>query len=216
MLEQSPSRDDRQPTHDEDGTSIDVLRYEDLELQDLLEQLHEVEEPLEIVDEPDRSASVLRRYQYRDLVRQVLRHLAIRQAAATDVAAAIRSVPDLRSTATEIIRRATACRPLINDVREMHRKVHMMSLNVAEEFDERLSDLIEMAADTIKWELSDAIPRIEQSVRSQASSPSFHSARYVRHHAPTRLNPRGPQWYERSPVISRWLTIYDHLLEVQL
>jgi hypothetical protein len=30
-------------------------------------------------------------------------------------------------------------------------------------------------------------------------------------HAPTSLSPEGPRWYERAPVISRLLTIYDRL-----
>jgi hypothetical protein len=37
------------------------------------------------------------------------------------------------------------------------------------------------------------------------------SAGHVRRHAPINLDPHGPRWWERAPVISRLMTVYDHL-----
>ena len=36
-------------------------------------------------------------------------------------------------------------------------------------------------------------------------------AAHVARHAPTNLDPNGARWFERSPVISRFLTIYDRM-----
>jgi len=37
------------------------------------------------------------------------------------------------------------------------------------------------------------------------------TAEYLSVHAPTNLHPDGPQWWERAPVISRLITLYDRL-----
>jgi len=39
----------------------------------------------------------------------------------------------------------------------------------------------------------------------------FCSARYAIQNVPTRLNVKGPRWYERAPIVSGMVTLYDHL-----
>jgi hypothetical protein len=196
-------------------TSLDVLQYEDLFLRDLFVQIRSDQEPLEVVDDDSRGASVLRRYRYGEAAKQALRHLAIRQSAAMDVARAIATVADLGSTAAKIIQRGTACRVLINELREVVRHHALMNLNTGTDFALRMAELMDMADETIDWELSEAIPLIEK-VLPGGSPVRFRNARYIRNHAPTKLDPTGPQWYERAPLVSRLLTVYDHLLEVQM
>ncbi len=37
------------------------------------------------------------------------------------------------------------------------------------------------------------------------------TARHLLSHAPTNLHPDGPRWWERAPVISRLITVYDRM-----
>jgi hypothetical protein len=133
-----------------------------------------------------------------------------------DVASAIDAIPALRATAAGIRERRTGCRALINELRDVTRTTTPMGLNVGQHFDERLAELMAMAEMTIDWELDQAIPTIEKALDPRPGSAPFRSAHYVRVHAPTKLDPSGPRWYERAPVVSRVLTVWDHLVEAQV
>ena len=183
-------------------TSLDILQYEDLFLRDLFVQIRGDQEPLDVFDDESRAASVQRRYRYGQTSKEALRHLAIRQSAAMDVATAITAVPDLGSTAAKIIDRGTACRVLINELREVVRHYALMNLSAGSDFAVRMVELMDMAEETIDWELHDAIPTIGKVLATGGSVVRFRDARYVRNHAPTKLDPTGPQWYERAPVVS--------------
>jgi hypothetical protein len=86
-----------------------------------------------------------------------------------------------------------------------------MYLNQGQDFDGPLTALIDAVGPEIEWELSDAIPLIRRSLSTNDAAKLFSSARYVERHAPTILNTSGPRWHEHAPVISRLVTIYDHL-----
>jgi len=199
-----------------DTSSLDVLRYEDLFLKDLFGRVRRDQDPIETVDYESRAASVERRYRYGQACKQSLRCLAIRQSAAMDVAKTVMSTPELAQAGAKMIERGTVCRPLINELRVVVRAQGPMNLNSGYDFAGRMAELMEMADETIDWELNDAIPLIEGWLVVSCSAPRFHGARYITNHAPTRLNPAGPRWYERAPVVSRFVTMYDHLMELQL
>ena len=86
-----------------------------------------------------------------------------------------------------------------------------MSLNQGQDFDGPLVSLIDAVAPELNWELAEAIPLIRESLSTEDVVTLFCSARYAKRHAPTKLCVKGPQWYERAPIISRLVTVFDHL-----
>jgi len=76
-----------------------------------------------------------------------------------------------------------------------------------------LIDLIGAVKPEVDWELAEAIPLIRRSLSEVDTANLFCSARYATRHAPTRLSVKGPRWYERVPLISRVVTVYDHFTD---
>lgn len=190
---------------DPDVTSLDALERVDLELKDLFRQVVDSQGP-----------SVEQRYRYGVLVKEALHQLAVRQASVVDVAVTIDFCQDLSATATGLLERATACRSLIDELGDMARGVQPIWLNVGQDFDTPFRALADLASSTIEWELSEAIPLIRKELGPSTSTRSLRSAKYVQSHAPLRLDPSGPRWYERAPVISRITTIYQRVREIQI
>ena len=186
-------------------TSLDVLVSTDVSLQDLFAEVDQV-----------RGPSVEQRYRYGELVREVLTFLAVRQACATDVARAVAAIPELRQIGAGLLERALACRPLIDELVDKSIGVQGMYLNVGQEFDGPYLALMDEASSTITWELEDAIPQIVETLAANEDRIDFRTARFVRHHAPRRLNPSGARWYEHGPIISRILTICNRLRDIRI
>jgi len=128
-----------------------------------------------------------------------------------DVANALSSIPALHSTAARMADRARDRRPLIDEVGDLSRSIQGISLNTGQDFDGPLTSLIALITPEIEWELLEAIPLIQRSLGPDAEGVTFESARYVTRHAPTHLNLLGRRWYEHAPVVSRLVTIYDHI-----
>jgi hypothetical protein len=94
----------------------------------------------------------------------------------------------------------------------MSRGVQGINLNVGQDFDSEMQELERIVGTEIEWELGEAIPQILHAVGDEPGvDDQMKSAHYLQKHAPTNLEPSGPRWIERAPVISRLLTIYDHL-----
>lgn len=74
-----------------------------------------------------------------------------------------------------------------------------------------LQQLIDTVRPDIERDLAEVIPAVRSWVSKSDEEDLLKSADYVVRHAPTVLNPEGPRWYERVPVISRILTIYGRL-----
>jgi hypothetical protein len=181
-------------------TSLDVLEREDLLLRDFFKQIEE-----------NRGESVEQRYTYGNASKQVIRHVSVRQSALIDVATSISEIPSLCQIAERMIDRATARRELIHELVVMSRSVQGMYLNSGQDFDGPLTSLIGAISVEVDWELSDAIPQIRQVLDTPAKLVILRSARYVTRHAPTTLTVSGPRWYERAPVVSRIMTLFNHL-----
>ena len=84
-----------------------------------------------------------------------------------------------------------------------------MYLNQGQNFDAQMQPLIEEVETEIQWELRRSSSGNTKAAR--AAPLGFKRARVVLHRAPTRLSPAGSRWYEQAPVVSRLLTIFDHL-----
>jgi hypothetical protein len=55
------------------------------------------------------------------------------------------------------------------------------------------------------------VPAVRSWLTKSGDQDPLKSADHIVRHAPTSLSPQGPRWYERAPIISRVLTIYDRL-----
>ena len=63
----------------------------------------------------------------------------------------------------------------------------------------------------IKWDLNEGIPRVQHALAKSDEVHSLKAAKYVEKHAPTKLDPGGPRWFELDSFISRLFTIYDRM-----
>ncbi len=181
-------------------TSLDALSRENHILKELFEQIN-----------ASRGSSVEARYDYGNAAKQVIRHLATRQASLMDVGHSISEVPALRPTAARMITRGQDHRSLIDELGDLSRAIQSVYLNQGQDFDTPLSALMSAVNTEIDWEQAEAIPLIERTLSSEERSSLFRSARYVERHAPTRLSVSGPKWWEHAPIFSRIVTLYDHL-----
>jgi hypothetical protein len=183
-------------------TSLDVLQREDLTLQDLFERMTRTGE-----------STVDTRYEYGNSAKQIIRHVAIRQASLMDIGTVTSRVPALQAIGIRMLERGNACRGLFVQVGDMSRGIQGIHLNQGQDFDGPLTTLVEAVSLEIDWELAEAIPLIRRSLPQHDGVPRLKSARYVERHAPTRVHPSGPRWFEYSPVASRIITVYDHLID---
>jgi len=181
------------------GSALDLLEKEDLELRRLFEVLRQ-----------HRGDSVEDRADYGNAAKDVLRHLATRESALVEVGEAVSAQPGLEHLSAQLEDRMGKRREQIDRVERMSRGVQGINLNQGQDFDSELQELEQIIGTEIEWELEEAIPQIHHAMGSDVDH-DMRSARYVQQHAPTNLEPSGPRWVERAPVVSRLLTIYDHL-----
>ena len=181
-------------------TSLDVLEQENLVLRRCITELKSHHGP-----------SVEERYKYGGLVKAITRHISVRQSSLMDVGFSIRDRSDLRLVADRMLDRAIARRAQIDAIGKMSRNVQGIYLNMGQDFEGELAPLLNEISEEIEWELTDAIPLIRISVALTTTPNPFRSARYVKRHARMELSPLGRRWVEYAPVISRLLTVFDHL-----
>lgn len=184
----------------DDANALELLESEDLELRELFSELRQ-----------RRGSSVEDRADYGAVAKEIVRHVAIREAALIDVADVASDVPRLRELASRIEHGRTKSRPHIDRVEKMSRGVQGINLRTGQDFDAEMEELIQLVGTEIEWDLGEAIPELRASLQGSHRQGELKSARHLRKHAPTNLDPEGPRWRERAPVISRFLTVYDHL-----
>jgi hypothetical protein len=93
----------------------------------------------------------------------------------------------------------------------MSRGVPPNNLNQGQDFDGALGDVVEEVAGEIEWDLDIALPTLKAAIRGTEREDELKSANHVARHAPTNLHPGGPRWFERTPIISRLVTLYDRM-----
>jgi hypothetical protein len=182
------------------GDALDLLEHEDIELQQIFHQLGSLS-----------GESVQERADYGELVKATIRRLATREAAITEVTAVATGAPQLADVASRLESDAAIRRPMISQVEKMSRGVQPLSLNQGQDFDGELNKLVGQVEAEIEWELRDALPTMKTVIRNTDSTDDLKSAEHVASHAPTNIHPNGPKWYERAPVISRVISIYDRM-----
>jgi hypothetical protein len=184
----------------DDANALELLESEDLELRELFTELRQ-----------RRGPAVQDRAAYGDIAKRIVRHVAVREAALVDVAEVASDDPGLSELASRIERGRKTCRRHIDQVERMSRGVQGMNLRTGQDFDPEVEELMQTVGTEIEWDLGEAIPELRAVLERDHREDELKSAKHLRTHAPTNLDPRGPRWYERAPVISRLLTVYDHL-----
>ncbi len=66
----------------------------------------------------------------------------------------------------------------------------------------------------IEWERDKPLPAIGGSIAGTDRVAQLKSAGQVVGHARTNLAPRWPRWIERGRVLSRLITLHDHLRDL--
>ena len=181
------------------ANSLDLLEHEDHVLVELFAKVRH-----------HRGQGVEDRYEYGNAAKQIIRHIAVRQACLLDVSRTIGAAPSLAPYGSRMNQRAIERREVLDVLGHLSRSIQGIYLNTGQDFDGPMTTLMERVESEIRWELNDAIPSI-RSVAAEGALPQFKSERYIRHHAPTRLRPSGPSWRERNAVASRVVTMIDHL-----
>jgi hypothetical protein len=182
------------------SNAVDLLEEEDRRLRRLFTELRNV-----------RGGSVDERAVYGDLAKEIIRHMATREAAVAEVAPVVSDEPDLQAVAARLEHAMPQRRSLIDRVEKMSRGVQGINLNQGQDFDAELLSAIQVVGTEIEWELDDALPAIRGSIAGTDREAELKSAGHVVRHAPTNLAPGGPRWRERAPVVSRLIALYDHL-----
>jgi hypothetical protein len=193
----------RSESHVETGRNDDALNLlerEDVELRRLFAAIEEA-----------RADTVRGRATYGDLAKDVIQHLATREAALVEVGRAVADVAELRGVASSLDADSSTRRELLNRLEKMSRGVQGINLNTGQDFDGVLQRVIDTVGPEIERDLTDAVPAVRGWLSKSGEEDPLKSADYVVRHAPTSLSPAGSRWYERAPVISRLVTIYDRL-----
>ena len=183
-----------------DEDALDLLEREDVELRRLFSKVEEA-----------RSDTVLGRSAYGDASKEIVQHLATREAALVEVGRKIAHVAELGGAVVSLDADSPTRRELLNRLEKMSRGVQGINLNTGQDFDGVLQQVIETVGPEIERDLAESVPAVRSWLTKSGDEDPLESADHVVRHAPTSLSPQGPRWYERAPIISRVLTIYDRL-----
>jgi hypothetical protein len=181
--------------------AIELLQRENLSLMALFDELRE-----------STGQSVVDRASHGDQCKRLIRRLTVREAAKADIIRLLEPMRDLETVRCHFVGDAVHRRSVINDLDLMARGVRGIDLNRTQDFDGAIWEVREIVALETFWELSEGIPSLRRSL-SDVQRASLHTARYLRTHAPTRLDPRGSRWFERVRLVSWIITVWDHTLD---
>jgi hypothetical protein len=187
----------RSRRHGDDA--VDLLESEDRFIKDVFARLAITE-----------GRSVTQRSEHGNLDKQLVRRMAVREAARDHIAEVL-----LRTWLVETGKRLrqglSARRGAMDNVEEMSRSIQGIYLNSGQDFDGAVKSLRAIVGPEIDWELTDVIPLIRRSFSPDERLTLFRPADFLRKHAPTNLSPDGPRWYEHAGLISRLIAARDHL-----
>jgi hypothetical protein len=162
------------------GDVLDVLEFEDTEPRSLLFRLG-----------GSSDYSVMERYEYGSLDKELIRKMAIREADRDSVALVIGDCATLAEIATRLDSDTQQCREAMDKVEMMARGIQGIALNEGQDFDDAVRGLRSIIGPEIDWELDEGIPAITQALSGEDRVEMFNSARYLEHHAPTHLSSKG-------------------------
>ncbi len=182
------------------GRALGVLWHQDLVLRELFDEIGR-----------PRDGGVESRYDYGNQAKEVIRHVGNREAAVMDVAHGIEGLNELVPSAERMLAADRELRRLYREAGRMSRGIRGMDLNIGQNFDAVFQPLVEVVRREVDWELDGELLHISPVVGEDGVHDLFHSASWLEHHAPMTLDPRGERWFERFPVVSHALTLWDHM-----
>jgi hypothetical protein len=183
-----------------DDTALGQLEREDRDIMQMARTIDTL-----------RGSSVEDRAEYGKLAKKLIRHVAVREAALVDVLKALDGDERAQPMCERIAQNTADRRARIDQVERMSRGIQGINLNTGQDFDAELRALLETLGGEIQWELLGGLGEMRRELQAAEAETDLHSAHHVSKHAPTNLNPKGPRWFERAPVISRVIALYDRM-----
>lgn len=174
------------------GSALDLLETEDLELRHLFASLRLT-----------RGPSVEERAKYGDLAKEAIRHLAIREAALVDLSEVASNDPSLSEISERLQQSMQEHRPHMDRVEKMSRGVQGINLRAGQDFDGEMEGLMQIVDTEMEWELGVGVPDLRRTLEAADRQDEPKTAEYLSVHAPTNLHPDGPRWWSgprSSPV----------------
>ncbi len=139
----------------------------------------------------------------------LLEHAAVREGVITDIAAGLTGLGD-ETGADDLMADSLERRKILDQLDGESSGREPAAINANASFAEAATALRSRLGKDITRDLTDTIPRLRQSIDEEARAEAFHSARYVRKHAPSHPNPK-IRWYNQLAGIKRLHTVYDRL-----
>lgn len=181
-------------------SALGLLEVEDLQLRDLFGELRQ-----------HRGTSVEDRAAYGDVAKEIVNHVATREAALVEVSKVAARELETSGFAERLEDATPVRRPHLDRVEKMSRGVQGIDVRTGQDFDGEMEALIQVVGTEIEWELDEMLPALRGALGRSGRNVDMKSAEHIKRHAPTGLDPHGPRWWERAPVVSRLITAYDHL-----
>lgn len=136
----------------------------------------------------------------------IIRHLAIREAARDDVVRALSALDGSDDVAPMTDSDRRPMREAISHATAMTGGISASQLNVGQPF----RHVMQHAREIFEADWNDQLDAVCRELRAR-DDLNLHSALHIRRRSPARLNPSGPHWYERIPLIRDVHAAYDFL-----
>jgi hypothetical protein len=183
------------------GDALDLLEQEDRAIAALFTQLGSSTGP-----------AVKDRYDHGNQSKRLTRRIAFREAAKADLVRVLGLDPELEELRVHLAGAVEQRRDAMNVLDQMSRGVRPIDLNKTQDLDGAIDELRRAVLPEIHWELTEGIGTIRNSLSAEQRA-ALHSAHYVRHHSPTKVNPKGFRRYEHIGFVGWVLTVWDHMLD---
>ena len=138
--------------------------------------------------ESSTGPAVTARYDHGNQGKRLIRRIARREAAKADLVDTLSGIPELGEVRHRLMGAMLERRNAINSLDLMSRGVRPIDLNKTHDFDAAVAELRRVVLPEINWELAEGIAAIRTSLTANQRA-TVHSARYLRRHAPTKLDP---------------------------
>ncbi len=181
-------------------TSLDLLEAEDRRILELSDELGSFDRE----DVDDRSS-------WGNTAKLLIRHVSTREASLVDVAKGTAGVEGLEALSERFMGDPEPRRQHMDTVEHMSRGVQGINLNTGQDFDAELTALLAVLRPGIEFDLNEGVPAVRAALDHDRQAEVFSPADHVARHAPTHVDPHGPQWWERTPVVSRVVTAIHHV-----
>jgi hypothetical protein len=185
-------------TQSTSGSALDLLEQEDRELRTVISRVRSAHGP-----------GVEQRSEYGDLAKSVIRRVATREAALVNVASVAAEVPELGAVSDRLAQQSAARRKMFDRVETMSRGRQGINRNTGQDFDQELTELMQIVGSEIEWDLEEAVPAVRQALEERGLATQLASARTVVKRSPTNLHPGHSHWYERARVVARLIARFD-------